>query len=431
MYVSLVSINHRTAPITVREMAAIRSGKLPDALSLLRSHASQGIILSTCNRTEVYTTGGDGRRDEEASLNFLKSHLDIPNVDLSQYAYIIKGEAAVEHLFRVACGLDSMIVGEFEVLGQVGQALEVAEKARMVNLPLRHIFQSAIRTGRRVREETGISKNALSVSSVALDLATRVVGELESCRILVIGAGEAGRLVAKAARDRGTPQILVASRTEERATNLAAALGGTPVSIDNLVEELNTCNIVVTCADAPHWILDVHQVEEVMSNRPELPLVIIDIAVPRNVEPAVEQIDNVFLYNIDALTQISDANRRQRTGEIQDAEEIIAAEVAKFTSWWRTFEVRPVISALMGKAEDIRSTQLGRTLKKLRPLSDEERDTLEAMTKSIVTKILKDPVQCLKAKANINGDYTEIISELFQLNEEKQDENKNRCWFPR
>jgi len=420
MHISLVGINHRTAPIAIREKAVVRVGKLHDSLSLLRSYIPQGIILSTCNRTEVYTTDSDVRHAKTATLNFLKAHLDIPDADLRQHAYISKDEAAVEHLFRIACGLESMIVGEFEVLGQVGQALEVTEKARMAKLPLRHLFQSAVRTGRRVREETDISKNALSVSSVSVDLAAKIIGDFGSCKMLIIGAGEAGRLVAKAARDRGTPQILVASRTQERASTLATALGGTPVSLNNLVEELSTCNIAVTCADAPHWIVNVRQVEAAMRNRPELPLMIIDIAVPRNVEPAVEQINNVFLYNIDDLTQISDLNRRQRVGETEKAEEIIAAEVARFAFWWQALKVRPVVSALMSKAENIRGAQLSRTLKKLHPLSDEERDSLEAMTKSIVTKILQDPIRHLKANINSN-DCTEVVRELFRLDREKRE----------
>ena len=421
MQVNLIGINHRTAPVAILEKAAVRAGKLHDALSLLRTYTPHGIILSTCNRTEVYTADSDSRHAEGASLNFLKAHFDISEADLLQCAYVAKNEEAVEHLFRITCGLDSMIIGEFEILGQVRQALEAGKEAKMVNLLLRHVFQSAIRLGRRVREETGISKNALSISSVAVDLASRVVGDLRNCKMLVVGAGEAGRLVAKSARDRGASQILVASRTQERASTLAATLGGIPIDLNNLVEELNTCNIIVTCADAPHWIVTLHHVEAAMRNRPELPLVIIDIAVPRNVEPAVAQINNVFLYNIDDLTQISDANRQQREGETEKAGEFIAAEVARFTSWRQAFEARPVLSALMKKAEDIRCSQMNRTLKKLRPLSDEERDSLDAMTKSIVTKILQEPIRHLKANANNNESYTKLMSELFQLDTEKSE----------
>ena len=317
MRLSLVGVNHQTAPITIREKVAISAEKLCDSLSLLRSYIPQGVILSTCNRTEIYVIDSDGCNAEKASLEFLKSQMNVSDADLLRYVYVSKDREAAEHLFRVASGLESMIVGEFEVLGQVRQALEVAEKAGMVNLPLRHAFHSAIRTGRRVREETGISKNALSVSSVAVDLAADIVGDLTRCKMLVIGAGEAGRLVAKVARERGISQMVIASRTKERAQALATELHGTPIDLSNLSDELRSADIVVTCAGAPHRILDVSHMEEAMRKRPDLPLVIIDIALPRNVEPEVGRIRNVFLYNIDDLTEISNLNRKQREAEIQ------------------------------------------------------------------------------------------------------------------
>lgn len=420
MNICLVGVNHNTAPVAIREKVAIGSGKLEGALQLLHSHASHGIILSTCNRTEVYTITNDDSDTETASFNFLRAQADAPAVVLLQHVYFSKDEAAVEHLFRVASGLDSMIVGEFEILGQVRQSLEIAEKAKLVNLPLRHLLQSAIRTGRRVREETGISKNALSVSSVAVDMATRVVGDLGDCKMLIIGTGEAGRLVAKSARDRGISRIVVASRTQQRASALAEMLGGTPVSLNNMAEELNTCNIVITCAGSPRQILDLRHVKQAMKARPDLPLVIIDIAVPRNVAPAVSKLNNVFLYNIDDLTQISTLNREQRGEEIHKVEKIMSAELARFATWWQDFKVRPLIRAMMGKAEQIRRSHLERTVKKLPPLSDEERYNLEMMTKAIVTKILKDPIDNLKANGHSNRDYTEMVKELFQLQEEKR-----------
>jgi len=416
MRISLVGIDHQTAPIAVREKVAISTKKLYDALPVLRSYIPRGIILSTCNRTEVYTIDSDAHHAERSSLNFLKAHVNIPDIDLLQHVYCSTDKAAVEHLFRVACGLESMIVGEFEVLGQVGHALEVAEGAGMVNLPLRHIFQSAIRTGRRVREETGISRNALSASSVAVDLAAGIVGDLKEGKMLVIGAGEAGRLVAKAAKDRGIPQMVVVGRTQERASALASQLGGTPISSSNLGEELLTTNIVVTCAGAPHRILSVDQVKPAMEKRPGLPLVIIDIAVPRNVEPAVGQIRNVFLYNIDDLTELSALNRKQREGEIRKATQIIDDELDKFALWWQEFKVRPLIRAMMSKAEEIRRSHFDRTMRKLPPLTEEEQYSLEMMTKAIVSKILKDPVKYLKANGSNN--YAEIARKLFQLDGE-------------
>ncbi|MFH1646495.1 MAG: glutamyl-tRNA reductase [Chloroflexota bacterium] len=418
MDICLVGINHRTAPVAIREKAAVRSGRLDDALRLLGSRVSHGVILSTCNRTEVYTISNSDRDAEEASLDFLRNHLEATDTALLEHTYVLYDKAAVEHLFRTASGLDSMVLGEYEVLGQVRQALEIAEKAGMVSLPLRHVFQSAIRTGRRVRDETGISKNAFSVSSVAVDLASKIVGRLEGCKMLVIGAGEAGRLVAKAARDRGVSRIVIASRTQERAASLTEMLGGIPVSLNNIEEELDTCNIIVTCADAPHCILDVPQLAAPMQRRPGTPLVIIDITVPRNVEPAVTQIKNVFLYNIDDLSRISEKNCRQRQSEVKEAENVVSAELTKFTSWWQDFKIRPLIRAMMSKAEEIRRSHLDRTVKKLPPLSDEELYSLEMMTRGIIAKLLKDPIHVLKANGHDKHEYAEMLKELFQLNVE-------------
>ncbi len=418
MRLSLVGINHQTAPITIREKVAISGESLCDTLSLLHSYVPQGVILSTCNRTEIYiVTDSDGDDAEKAILAFLKARIDVSDGELLKYVYASRDMGAAKHLFRVASGLESMVVGEYEVLGQVRQALEAAEKTGMVNLPLRQAFYSAIRTGRRVREETGISKNALSVSSVAVDLATDIVGDLRKCKMLVIGAGEAGRLVTKVARERGTSQIVIASRTKARAQALASALHGVPADLSDLAKELDTANIVVTCAGAPHWILDFHKVDGAMKNRPNLPLVVIDIALPRNVEPEVGNIRNVFLYNIDDLTEIADLNRKQRESEIHRAEEIVVDEVDKLASWWHDLKIRPIVGALMSRAEEIRSSQLGKTLKKLPPLSDEQRENLEAMTKSIVVRILKDPIQYLKT--NGNSHHAEIVKDLFNLNAER------------
>lgn len=418
MRLSLVGINHQSAPITIREKVAINGAGLSDALTLLNSYVPQGVILSTCNRTEIYVfDDSDGDKAENMVITFLNNRLGFSNGDLPEYIYTFYDIEAARHLFRVASGLESMIVGEYEVLGQVRQSLETAETMRMVSLPLRHVFHGAVRTGRRVREETGISKNALSVSSVAVDLAAGAVGDLKKCKVLVIGAGEAGRLVAKVARERGASQIVIASRTKDRAQALASTLHGVAADLSNLSDELNTANIVVTCAGAPHRILDFHKVEEAMRNRPYLPLVVIDIALPRNVEPEVGKIPNVFLYNIDDLTEIADFNRKQRENEILRAEEIITEEVTKFISWWHDLKIRPIVGVLMSRAEEIRLAQLSKTLKKLPPLSDEQRESLEAMTKSIVFRVLRDPIQYLKI--NGNSHHAEMIKELFNLNSER------------
>ena len=419
MNINLVGINHSTAPLAIREKAAIGTSKLNDALHLLGSLTPDGVIISTCNRTEVYTISIDNDNARTTSLDLLKNCLDVSDGALHLHTYTIEGSAAVKHLFRIASGLESMIIGEHEVLGQVRQALKAAEKARMVNLPLRHIFQSAIRTGRRAREETSISKNALSISSVAVNLAAKVVGNLKSSRMLVIGAGEAGKLVAKAAKDRGVSQIVIASRTQERASSLTGALGGTAISLNDAMRELCKCNIIVACADAPHSLLTTSQVR-VMREYSKLPLIIIDIAVPRNVEPGVAQIEGVFLYNIDDLYCIHKQNRSQRESEIAKAEKIVSQEMAKFATWWRDYKIRPLVRAMMSKAERIRCSQLKRTINKMPSLSDEDKYHLEKMTKAIITKILREPINVIKANGCEDDNFAEILKELFKLSEVNQ-----------
>lgn len=421
MYFSVVGINHRTAPVSLREKATVRAGQLPDVLAMLNSHIDYGIVLSTCNRTEIYSVASSKQANRGTSLNFLEGYFGVAREDLEEHTYHYTGRTAVEHLFRVISGLDSQVIGEYEIMGQVRQALDGAEQVGMVSLPLRRVFQDAIRTGRRVREETGISKNALSISSVAVELSVRVVGDLRRCRMLVIGAGEAGKLVAQAARDRGTQQIKVASRTLERAAALADTLGGTAIKFEDIVTEIGSSDLVITCADAPHCILTPLQVEAAQRSRNGNPLVIIDIAVPRNVAPDVGQVERVFLYNIDDLNQISEQNRRAREREIEKAERVITVEVDRFMAWWRSHAVRPVISALMDRAHRIRTSYLNKTLKRLPPLTEEERYSLEKMTEAIVVKLLKDPISRLKEDAGDNGEAARIVNHLFRLDAEGQE----------
>ncbi|MBM4445788.1 MAG: glutamyl-tRNA reductase [Chloroflexi bacterium] len=416
--IHVMGVNHSTTPIEIRERLAVSSDHISDALSLLRKYVSQGLILSTCNRIEVYAVTDSGY-SSQPGIDFLKAWANISDADLSPYLYCYQNEAAVKHLFCVASGLDSMIIGEFEILGQVKQSLEEGNKARMVRHPLRNLFHHALRVGRQVREKTGISRNALSVSSVAVELAARAIGDLTRCKALIIGTGEAGRLVAKALKERGIAQITTTSRSYEKASALATALGGNSVDIGSLGQELITCDIAISCTGAPHVILDLKTLENAMSARSNRPLAIIDIAVPRDVEPGVKRISNVFLYDIDDFIHLSELNRKQRETEIHNAMEIVESEVKRFTSWWQSFEVKPVISSLVRKADSIRQTQLDMTLKKLRQLSAEEQESLEAMTEAIVQKILHDPIQYLKKDTHKRDDYITLVTELFQLDRDE------------
>lgn len=413
--VCVVGVNYSITPISVREKLGIPKSRLYEAFTYISDYVPECVVLATCNRTEIYALDDDTHCTEQAIRRFLIEWSGISEEGLAQYLYCSHNYIAMRHLSRAAAGLYSMIIGEYEILGQVKQALDDAEKAHMVNLPLRNLFQHAIRTGRRVRDETDISKNALSVSSVAVDLATRVTGDIHNCRALLVGAGEAGKLVARALSERGISQVAVTSRSISSAQELASVLGGNYAEIDKLQSEMEAADIVITCTGAPHFVVHRELVESVMRSRPERPLVIVDIAVPRDVEPEVKQIEGVFTYDIDDLNQASHINRKDREKEIARAMEIVDDEMERFVSWWQALESKPTISALTQMAEEIRQRQLNMTLKKLPPLSQEEQDSLEAMTRAIVNKVLHNPIRCLRENGHQDGQFVRTVRELFAL----------------
>jgi glutamyl-tRNA reductase len=285
----------------------------------------------------------------------------------------------------------------------------------MVDPLLRKLFQHAIRVGRRVRDETDISKNALSVSSVAVKLAAGAVGDIHSCRVVLIGAGQAGKLAARAFSQRGVDRMSVINRSLDCAEELAASVGGRAVALENLRSEMEAADIVISCTGAPHVVVDLELIKSVMRARPSRPLVLVDIAVPRDIDPAVKQVDGVHLYNIDDFMNVSKTHRKAREKEIAKAMSIIDEEMAVFSEQWHALSVKPVVDALMQRAEDIRKRQLQLTLKKLPPLSEEELASIEAMTRSIVHKILHNPVECLKSNGHDDGAMVEVVKELFDI----------------
>lgn len=405
----LAGVNYSTMPVDLREkvsMACMMRGAGADAGETEAGY----IVLSTCNRTEVYSVASSIEVARASAISKLSSETRLIEAELMCSLYTKEGPDAAEHLFRVASGLDSMILGEYEVLGQVRQALEQAE-VQHVSVPLIEVFRHAVRVGRLVRDKTSISKNALSVSSVAVDLACRTVGDLTKCRMLVIGAGEAGQLVAKAAREKGARDIAVTSRSQDRASSLAASLGAKSVPLISLPEELLKVDIVVTCTGAPHIILDRGLMGDIMKFRPDKPLAIIDIAVPRDVDTQVGELENVSLFNIDDLQVLSEANRKLRESEVGQAEAIVGEEMVRFASWWKTLGVRHTIGDLVKRAESIREAQLSLTLKKIKHLSNEEKDSLEAMSKSMMHKILQEPIARLKQDQG----YAPIVRDVFGL----------------
>jgi glutamyl-tRNA reductase len=344
---------------------------------------------------------------------FLSELADMSVSELSPHLYAFQQEMAVSHLFRIASGLESMILGEYEVLGQVRQALQDAESTGLISLPLLNLFQQAVRVGRRARLETGISRNSVSVSSVAIDLAKKTFGDLSNCKVLVISAGEASKLAVKALVKHGISQLIVTSRSYEKALALASAHGGKAIPFHHLKEPLIEADILISSSGAPHFILEPSVVAEAMQSRPHRPLVLIDIAVPRDIDPRVKDIENVYLYDIDDLETVSGSNRRQREKEKEKVMTIIDAEVAKFMPWWHSLDAVPTITALVSKAERIRRTQLTRTLSRMQ-MSDEDRAAIDAMTQTIIKKILHDPIRYLR-NSDQRDNYIQAVQDLFDL----------------
>lgn len=413
MELIVVGVNHKSAPLEVREKLALGGSQLSEALLSLLDYVEQGLILSTCNRTEVYAVANHFPIDVKIK-SFLGAYFRLPQEAFLPYLYSYRGSEAVRHLFMVTSGIDSMLVGEFEILGQTRQALEGAEKAGAAQFPLLNLFHQALRVGRLAREETAISRNAASVSSAGVELAHQFFADLSCCKALVISAGEAAKLTAKALAKMGVAEMVITSRTYERALALAKSLGGRAIPFHHLEEALAAVDIVISCSGSPHIILEPPAVAEAMRLRPQRPLLLIDIAVPRDIDPEVKKIDNVRLYDIDDLKVVCQSNLREREKEVEKVTAIVDAEVAKFMEWWDSLEVAPTITALVKKYETLRQQELNKIFSKLSHLSGEDRDKVNALTRSFVNKMLHHPIVFLKKHSGEDNCH-QLIREMFKL----------------
>jgi glutamyl-tRNA reductase len=441
-HILLMGLNHTTAPIDLRERLAINSTCLNDALAQLcqrefppeqsgrtdtvparesngcrTARLHEGVILSTCNRLEVYAICEDVERGYESLLRFICHNREMNARDFSHTMYRKSGSDAVRHLMRVACGLDSMVTGEPQVLGQVTDAYHAALVQGTAGPVLSALFKRAIRAGKRTHTETAISEHATSVPSVAARLAERVTGGLRGRIVLVMGAGEMGEIAARALMTRGATGIIVANRTYDRALALARELGGEAMTFDRQIEALARADIVLTTTDAPHVVLTHEKVAAAMAQRPERPMVIVDIAVPRDTDPAVANIPGVCLYDIDDLRSVVNGNLEARQQEMPQAEAIAAQEAQEFMCWFETLEVVPTIADLRGWAQTVKAQELARALRRLDHLNEREREVVRALAHGLVNKLLHEPTVQLKQRA-MRGDghlYAEVVRELFAL----------------
>jgi glutamyl-tRNA reductase len=419
MKLLLTGLNHRTAPVEVRERIAFEEQALPAALASLRQCPGliEGMILSTCNRVEISATVDDDADAGLAVENFLAESRSVERAWVVPYLYRFDGSDAIRHLFRVASSLDSMVVGEPQILGQLKNAYAVAKEQGALSGFLDLVMTRAFNVAKRVRSETDIGESAVSISYAAVELAREIFGSLSGKRVLVIGAGKMAESALRHLRRAGVSEILIANRTAERARPLAEEFNGQVVDYEKLIDALPEVDILLTSSGAPHYILTRDQMRGVIGRRKNRPMFLIDIAVPRNIEPAVNDLDNVFLYDIDDLDKTVKSNIEGRNQTALEAEEIIREEVERMMQRLKTREVAPTIVSLQEQLESVRANEIARMRFRLGPMTPQQEEALDAITRGIINKIAHGPITELRRSASNPeaANLPDLIRKLFRL----------------
>jgi glutamyl-tRNA reductase len=399
MKLLLTGVSHKTAPVEVRECLAFREETLPAALGALKSRegVSEAVILSTCNRVEIAVTTEDGADPQAIIDGFLAEQKSINPQTIQPHVYRHQGREAIHHLFRVAASLDSMVVGEPQILGQLKTAYAAAKASGALCGWLDGLYTRAFSVAKRVRSETGIGLMAVSVSYAAVELARKIFGSLSNRTIMLVGAGKMSELAARHLRRSGAAHVFVTNRTPERAAEMAALFQGTPVDYARFVAMLPEVDIVVASSGAPHYILRKEDMQRVIAARRNRPMFLIDIAVPRNIEPSVNEIDNIFLYDIDDLEEVVNANLRERMKEAEHAEALVAEEVDRMMARLKVAEVTPIIVGLQEQLEQIRASELDKVRRRYGPFSPQQEEALEALTHGIINKVAHGPITALRS----------------------------------
>jgi glutamyl-tRNA reductase len=412
----VTGVNHHTAPMETREQFSLTRAQVPEALDLLKQTYGRGVVVATCNRTEIYTIAENGQPTPKALGAFFKAQFGVDVDEAEPYLFTLQQEEAVQHLFRVASGLDSLMLGESEVLGQVREAYSAATAQDSAGGTLTKLFHAALRAGKRARTETAIGRNAMSVSRASVETARRLLGDLRSRKALVVGVGGASKLAAQALKDAGVEWLVITNRTPQHAEELAQDLGATVAPLDMLPELLTQADIVITSTAAPEYLIGQLLLGKVMPQRQGRPLFLMDLAMPRDVDPAVEGMPGVHVYDLDHLEMVAEANRREREVEALKVEAIVDEETAKFQAWWEAQQVTPTISAIHHHAERVRSTELKRTLRSLAHLPAKDLQRIEALSKALVKKLLDAPTRSLRDRGD--EEHTQAARKLFGIDEE-------------
>lgn len=419
MSIVLLGINHKSAPLSIRERLSISCGEGGRPFEELKEipQVEEVLYLATCNRVEVLANMKNAEAGVEGLKSFITAHGNLSPGEMEKCLYLYRDEGAVRHLFRVASSLDSMVMGEPQILGQVKDAYRLCVKQKTSGVILNKLLHHAFRVAKRVRTETSIANNAVSVSYAAVELAKKIFGSLEGKRVLLVGAGEMAELAARHLMDGGVGRMLFTNRTYEHAVRLANDFDGLPIEIEFLGEKLEEVDIVISSTGSPEYVISADTVEAALHRRKNRLLFLIDVAVPRDIDPAAEQIDNVYLYNVDDLQGVVDRNTQSRLREAHKAQAIIDEEVAKFSGWHATLDVVPTIVDLKGKAEQIVRGELGKSHSWMKNLGEAERENIEILVNSVVNKILHDPIVGLKRESRNGGadPYVAAIKRLFRL----------------
>jgi glutamyl-tRNA reductase len=419
MNIIVVGLSHKTAPVEIREKVAFSPNQIEKPLRELVAldDIIEGVIVSTCNRVEIYATTRDIAGGIARVKRFMAEYHRIPFETLEAHLYTYHSEAAIRHVFRVASSLDSMVVGEPQILGQIKTSYGYAAEYKSSGIILNRFLHKAFSVAKRVRTETRIASSAVSVAFAAVELAKKILGDLSDKTVMLIGAGEMCELAAKHFLNSGAKGVMVTNRTFERAERLAEDFGGEAVRFEKMFEHLHRADIVLSSTGAPHIIIGPKDVEEVVRRRRFKPMFFIDIAVPRDIDPKVDNLENAYLFTVDDLQEIVQANLAQRNKEAEKAEEIIDQEIGQFHKWLSSLEVTPTIVALRTRFDEIRRAELGRTAATWKELAPEDEKRLEALTSAIMNKLLHTPTLVLK-KAGQGGRvdlYVDALRQLFDL----------------
>jgi len=428
MNIIVVGLSHHTASIETREKLAFDPNRIEKPLRGLVAlpDIREGILLSTCNRVEVYAVTRDIAGGIARIKRFLAEWHELPYEEVAQHLYGYHGENAIRHVFRVAASLDSLVVGESQILGQVKAAYGYAAEYGTSGLVLNRFLHKAFFVAKRVRTETRIAASAVSIAFAAVELAKKIFGDLADKTVLLIGAGEMGELAAKHFIGNGVRSVLVANRTFERGERLADELAGRPVRFEDLFDHLHKADIILSSTGASHYIIGPKDVTGAVRRRKQRPMFFIDIAVPRDVDPEVNELENVYLYNTDDLQGIVESNREQRLKEAAKAEEIVAEEAGRFLAWFSSLEVVPTIVALRSRFDEILRTEVERTMVAWKGISPEHEKRIEAMTAAMISKLLHTPISVLKhtGQGNRIDLYLDALRSLFDLQVEASVKNE-------